>query len=454
MSNLGFHSLYHRTASFHGVRTARFFFERDKTFFSPEAFVPEKRRLFSEEHLSLRGFDVILFTVSYELDYVNILRMLDYSSIPPVAKERDVRFPFVIAGGIAPTANPMPLSVFSDFVVIGDMEQSLERILEILFRQEFKKSSETFQMLSGVRGVCLSGSVSKRNVTQTVRVPAHSVVLTPKTEFSNMFLVELVRGCRGNCSFCMTRGVTKPVRIMQDDKVLECIRLGAAHTKRAGLVAPLITDHPHLIRLVRSINNLGIRVAFSSMRPDRFSVELAKLVKENQQTTVTFAPETGSQRLRSRIGKDIGDDVFLDTVRLATQNGITRIRYYIMYGLPEETTEDILSIGELAKKTYDVVKNNGGTLFLSINPFIPKRETLMEKEKIYPLDYYKEMKELLERHIGEVRGITCKFESTRLLNLHYHLSVGNRETGSLLYRCYIDGSMKPFDELGPEVGVR
>ena len=450
MSNLGFHSLFHRTSSFHGVRIARFFIERDRSLFSPEQFIPEKRRLFHADSPTLRGFDVILFTVSYELDYLNVIRMLELSSIPPVSEERDGRFPYVIAGGIAPTANPMPLSVFSDIVFIGDMEQALERILEILFRHGFKKSDTTLKGLSDVQGVYLpGGDVSKKSINNTIHVPAHSVVITLKTEFSGMFLVEIVRGCRGRCSFCMTRCVAKPVRVVQEDSVLDCVRAGAPHVKRAGLVAPLITDHPRLIEIVKSINRMGIRVAFSSMRPDRFSVELAKLVRKNGQTTVTFAPETGSLPLRRRIGKDIGDDVLLEALDVAARHGVKRVRYYIMYGLPEEGFDDVMSIVELAKKSVEVLRKNGGTLHLSINPFIPKRKTPLENAKVYPLEYYRENKRVLSRKLKEVRGVTYKFESTRLLYLQYYLSVGGRETGSLLYGCYKAGSMKPFDELGP-----
>jgi radical SAM superfamily enzyme YgiQ (UPF0313 family) len=455
MSNLGFHSLFHRTASFQGVRAVRFFIERDKTLFSPEAYIPEKKRLFPPDGISLMGFDVILFTVSYELDYVNVIQMLELSSIPPVSEERDDRFSFIISGGIAPTANPLPLSVFSDLVFTGDMEEGLERILQTLFRQRFEKSDETRRKLSSVQGSLLAGwDVPKRNVSNTIPVPAHSVVLTPQTEFSNMLLVEIVRGCRGTCSFCMTRCATNPVRIVEEASILDCVRKGASHTRRVGLVAPLITDHPRLIEIVRSINRLGVRVAFSSMRPDRFSLKLAGLLKENSQTTVTFAPETGSFLLRRSIGKDIGDDVLLSAVHVAAQHGVRKVRYYIIFGLPDETPHDVLSVGVLARNTMKILGEYGGSLHLSINPFIPKKGTPLEKEQVCPPDYYKEMKKLLGNELGNDRAISMRFESTRLLYLQHHLSVGGRETGRLLYRCYIDGSMKPFDDLGPEVYLK
>jgi radical SAM superfamily enzyme YgiQ (UPF0313 family) len=447
MSNLGFHSLFHRTASFQGIRAVRFFIERGSTLFSPDSFIPEKKRLFERKGGSLRGFDVILFTVSYELDYLNIIRMLQLSAVPPVREERDARFPIIISGGIAVSANPFPLSVFSDIVFVGDMDGSLERILEILFRQGFEKSEKTKKLLSAVPGVLLGGKESpERNISDPLREPAHTVVLSPKTEFSNMFLVEIVRGCKGSCSFCMTRCVNRPVRTVRPQKVIERVRLASSYTKRAGLVAPLITDHPELAGIVKEINAFGVRVSFSSMRPDRFTESLAALIKENNQTTVTFAPETGSSTFRKRIGKRIENEEFFKAVETAAAYGVRRIRYYLIYGLPGENDDDIASFGDIAEKTNDIMKRYNGTLYLSINPFIPKKQTPFEDAGIYPLSYYKKAEASIRR-VLEPLHILYRFESTRLLSLQYQLSVGGSDTGKLLYRCVLEGSLKAFEHV-------
>lgn len=445
MSNLGFHSLFHRTALFQGVRAVRFFIERGGALFSPESLIPEKKRLLERCGGTLRGFDVILFTVSYELDYLNLVKMLRVSDIPPLCEEREGRFPIIVAGGVAVSANPLPLSVFCDIVFAGDMDGSLERILEILFRRGFEKGGKTAAMLAEVPGVYLGGTkIPERNIKDPLSEPAHTVVLSPNTEFSNMFLVEIVRGCKGSCSFCMTRCVNRPVRTVKPHKVIERVRLASSFTKRAGLVAPLITDHPELAGMVKEINGLGVRVSFSSMRPDRFTESLASLIEENGQTSVTFAPETGSSVFRKRIGKRIENEEFFKAVEIAAAFKVRRVRYYLIYGLPGENDDDIVSFGDIAKKTNDIVKRHNGTLYLSINPFIPKKQTPFENAGIHPISYYKAAEARIKR-VLEPLEISYRFESTRFLHLQYHLSVGGIDTGRLLYRCILEGSMKAFE---------
>ncbi|UCB45654.1 MAG: radical SAM protein [Spirochaetota bacterium] len=449
MSNLGFHSLFHRTSAFGGLRTVRFFIERGKELFSPEASIPAKKSLFRASPPTLRSFNIILFTVAFELDYVNIVRMLELSSIPPLSNERDERYPLIISGGIAPSANPRVLSVFSDFVCVGDMDDLLERILEILFRCNFRKSENTLKEIEGFEGIYrMDGRTPKRWVKEDITVPAHSAVLTRKTEFSDKFLIEIVRGCRHNCTFCMTRCVTRPVRFVKSELITRTVKSVIAYTRKVGLIAPVLTDHPEIVEIVKKMNSLGFVASFSSLRADDFSEELARLLKANGQKTVTFAPETGSFILRKQIGKDLADEDLYRAVALAAANGVKRFRYYFMYGLPGETTDDVRNIVLISKKTMNLIFKMGCTLHLSINPFIPKKGTALEGESVYPLEYYREMQKLLEKELSGIPGISVKFESLRFLHIQHQLSIGNLDTGYLLNDCILKGSMRPFQELG------
>ncbi len=456
MSNLGFHSLFDRTASFHGISAVRFFIERNRTIFSPDAFIHERKSAFTSQFKNLKGFDVILFTVSFELDYINIIRMLLYSSIPAFCTDRGQRSPIIIVGGIAVTANPMPASVFSDVVFVGDMESGLEEILEILMEHGFRKSEHLFEELLQIEGVYAymfskCKAVAKRRITKDIKEPAHSVVLTKNTEFSNMFLIEIVRGCRNSCTFCMTRCVAAPVRTIKKERIIRNVKRVLPFTSRVGLIAPVITDHNDLPDIINAINDMGFIISFSSLRADDFNEEMAGFLKANKQKTVTFAPETGSFGLRKRIGKKFTDEMLLHAVSLAMDYGIKRFRYYIMYGLPDESIGDIYDIARLVKKTLKLFKRKDYRLHLSINPFIPKKGTPLEGEKIYPLDYYAGAQKILKEELGELPGLSLRFESLRLLHVHYHLSTGNREIGHLLYGCLMKGSMKQFKYIGSGV---
>jgi radical SAM superfamily enzyme YgiQ (UPF0313 family) len=245
----------------------------------------------------------------------------------------------------------------------------------------------------------------------------------------------------------MTRCVTRPVRVVKSELITSIVKRAIPYTKKVGLIAPVLSDHPDIVEIVKKINALGFLASFSSLRADAFSAELARLINANGQKSVTFAPETGNFTLRKQIGKDITDEELYHAVTLAAENGVKRFRYYIMYGLPGETTNDIHSIALISKRTIDLISKMGCTLHLSVTPFVPKKGTLLEGEGVYPLEYYKEMQKLLKKDLEGIPNLSLKFESARLLYLQYQLSIGTADTGFLLNECILKGSLKPFQEL-------
>ena len=478
MSNLGFHNLFNRISSFHGLRAARFFLERGNMLYSPDMDNPRKAKLFSYAGPSLKGFDAVFFSVSFELDYINLIKMLMISSIPPLCNERqqDSRRPgaVVITGGIAVTANPEIISAFSDIVFIGDMEENLEKILYILVQKIFvtgrkipgrthkndiPMSYRLFEELSAVDGVYIAGnsgnagktSAPKRSILKDIAQPAHSVVLTGGTEFSNMFLIEIVRGCRGTCLFCATRCATGPVRQVRKKVVLSIIAKARPETGRVGLIGPVLTDNDELVEIVEAINDMGFRAVFSSLRADEYSDTLAGLLVKNRQNTVTFAPETGSFRLRKKIGKNLTDEDLLKAVSLSVEHGIKNIRFYIMYGLPGEKIEDIKATADLVKRTAGLLKKPGCTLHLSVNPFVPKKGTPFGAWKVSPESYYINMREILTCELKGTERVSLKFDPLRNFYIHSLLSIGTRETGLKLYNCLIKKSLKSFGRYAREV---
>jgi len=447
MSNLGFHNLYKRIASFDGIRVFRFFFEKEQDIFSPERLISSKRYSFPDSCNGLKGFDAIFFTVSFEFDYLNIIKMLCISNIPPLRNERKEKYPIVIIGGIAVSANPKPISAFSDLTFIGDMEDSLDDILFALKENRFQKSVELFKALEKIEGVFIPGkreTLIKRSIIRNIKIPSHSVIITKNTEFSGIFLIEILRGCKNSCKFCMVRGINRPPRSIDKEYIIQTVKKAIPCTRKIGLIAPVLSDHGDLAEIVNNINDFGFRISFSSLRVDHFNETIAELLVKNSQRTLTFAPEAGSFELRKSIGKNFTNKVLYDAVSIAIDYGIRHFRYYIMYGIPGEREKDIYAIVNLIKETENLFKGKNYTLHLSINPFIPKRHTLFEDEKISCYDDYIKKQKIIKNGLKGLKGVTYRFESLRLVPYHYYLSIGGENIGLLLYNCYINRSMGDF----------
>jgi len=470
MSNLGFQCLFHRTASFHGIRPSRFFIERNGELFSPDF----TRTSAGDERHTLVDFDLILFTISFELDYIHIIRMLIASNLSPQRIDRGKKDPLVIAGGITVTANPLVLAPVVDVICRGDMEASFDKLLGVLIEHSFKKDPSIFRRLASLKGVfipAVSDSPPPAAQIEKIEEPAHTVIVSRQTEFSNMFLIEIGRGCRNSCTFCMVRCAASPLRSVSVDAVLKTVAgaLGTPCTastegtvstggtvstegtvstrnnfNRVGLIAPVLTDHDDLSSIVLGLNKMGMRVSFSSLRADDFTPETAALLQENGQTTVTFAPETGSSELRKRIGKRLTDEALFNAVALAQEYGVRRFRYYIMFGLPDEREEDIAALVNLVEKTLAILRPSGSRLHVSVNPFIPKKKTPLEGFSIYPIDYYRKWTVFLKEKLGAKEGLSIRIEPLRHVQLQYYLSIGNEKTGGLLCRFVNENRMQAF----------
>lgn len=483
MSNLGFQSLYHRTASFHGIRARRFFIEKNGSMYTPDW----TRAGATTGPSTPAECDVILYTVSFELDYVQIIRMLIGSGISPLRAQRRESDPVVIVGGMPVTVNPRITARIADVIYRGDMEVSIDRMLGCLMDHGFKKGPRLLEGLAELEGCfvpAVSGGPPEVAILERIEEPAHTVIMTKKTEFSGMFLIEVCRGCRNTCTFCLVRCAASPPRCVPVEPILDTVAeiskcsdfteatrgtaghegLGgptgrsrfpvAVHGKntvdgqrgftRVGLIAPVLTDHTHLATIVRGLNGMGKRVSFSSLRADYFTEETARLLRENGQTTVTFAPETGSEKLRRRIGKGLDDAALLNAVSLAQEYGVRRFRYYIMYGLPGESEDDIAAITRLVERTLAVLQPSGSTLHVSINPFIPKKQTPLEGFEIYPIKYYRRHAAFLKARLGSLEQLTVRMEPLRHVQIQYHLSIGDEPVGELLCRAVLEEDMKGF----------
>ena len=455
MSNLGFQSLFHRLSLFHGLQVHRYFIERDGVVHSPDHSAYSVK-----SDGALKGYDALIFSVSFELDYVHLFSMLKSSGISVERERRLHGRPIVIAGGVAVTANREILSSIADILFLGDMECGLEEMMSTLVEYGFENNDTVLENLARING-CYTPSLHgletqeqlpvEKAVVPVIHDPAHTVVLTGNTEFSNMFLIEIGRGCKNSCTFCMTRCVHRPLRSVAQKVVVEKAEMAAYFTKRVGLVAPVLTDHADLPGIVRQLNHLNMRVSFSSLRADHFNEDIAGLLRDNGQSTVTFAPETGSEELRRSVGKQLKDDVLLKAVATALEYGVHRIRYYFMIGLPGETSHDIEALVKLVLKTTSLFPRRGVQLALSINPFVPKMGTAMQNERLYSMEYYNAVHSYIRGELNGFKAVQLRFESLKRLYLHYYLSIGDQSIGRLLAQCIDRGSMREFSKAASEM---
>jgi len=409
MSSLGFQTVY------------RIINDRDDAL-AERAFIPEDAGtpptapiITVESQTPVSEFEIVAFSLSFENDYANIARLLKLARIPPLAEHRGDVYPLLIAGGIAASFNPEPISPFFDAILIGEAEEALPEFLDAYESHKLNLDRRGLLMkLAEVPGVYvpalytpsyngdgtldgltpspgLPARVKRRCVTDLDRYPAHSVIATPNTEFGGMYMTELSRGCGRHCRFCMAGYLYLPPRTRGLDVVSEDILKGVKLTGKVGLVGAAVSDYPHITGLVERFGDTSVDFTASSLRADSLTPELAGLVAKGNRSAA-IAPEAGSERLRRVINKNITGEEILGAVRTLIEAGILNVKLYFMVGLPTETDADVEAIVALAKKAKEVMltsakkKGRIGRLTLSVNCFIPKPWTPFQWEAMEPVD--------------------------------------------------------------------
>jgi radical SAM superfamily enzyme YgiQ (UPF0313 family) len=388
MSNLGFHSIYAQINS------------RDDAL-CHRAFLPigesnnyNVYTLEADKHLN--EYDIVGFSISFEMDYINIIKILESAGIPLFSEYRQM--PLVMAGGPAATFNPEPLSPFVDFFVIGEGEEVIHEIMEKYKEFQNRSKPEILEALAQIKGVYVPSfynisydeegkvenvesknyaqrKIRKRWVKDLNKFNTESVILTTYTEFKDMFLMEVSRGCGRNCRFCMAGYCYRVPRHRSIDKVLERAEFGSNHIGKIGLVGAAVSDYPVIDELAEKLVEKGIKFSVSSLRADTLREPLMNGLAFSGHKTLTIAPEAGSNRLRRIINKGITDEHVLSSVKLAHKYGIDNVKLYYIIGLPGETGDDINEMIEFLTFLKDFIKglgNKRGNLTISVNPFIPK----------------------------------------------------------------------------------
>jgi len=375
MSNLGLHAIYSLLNSYNEVVGERAFWEMEN----------RDRRLpplSVESQRPLSDFAVLAFSVSYELDYFNIVHILKASGIPIYAADRDERYPLVIAGGPCIIANPLPLSPFFDCLCIGEAEPILPAMLPVLTEGIGGRRDDLLKALASLPGIyvpaCYSGiSVARQWAKNLDDFAVASIILTPDTELGDLYLIEVERGCNWGCRFCLVNKAFHPMRCRSVDNIIAQAEHGLKYRRRLGLVGAAVSDHPQIEELLLKLGQMGAELSISSLRVSPLSRIVLRELAKGEARTISLAPEAGSNRLRRVIKKSISEEDILESMDKVAEQGIRLLKLYFMIGLPSETEEDIEDIIRLALKYKDILDKQqiGCRLVLNISPFVPKAGT-------------------------------------------------------------------------------
>ncbi len=471
MSNLGFQTVYQLLNSQEDVVCERAFLPDPEDLREYQA---TQTPLFSlESQKPLSDFDILAFSLSFENDFMNVLTQMELARIPLRSCDRGQRTdPLVIAGGVAAFINPEPLSDFFDLFILGEAEEVVGEFLEVyrdaVLEKGIGEKEDLLRRLGGVEGVYaprfyhviykengeveamdpepgFARRVKRRWIREVDRFPTRSALFTPDTEFRDMALVEVNRGCPRGCRFCAACYVYHPFRNRTLSLLESLSKESLREESRIGLTGTAVSDYPHLLSLCQGILSNGGRISVASLRIDGINPLLVHCLKEGRVQSVAIAPEAGSERLRRVLRKGYTEEEIVGAVHTLTQSDLLQVKCYFMIGLPFEVEEDVKAIVTLAKQIRHQVlsgqKGRGGRwrLVLSVNPFIPKPATPFQWVPMEEVGILKRKFKALRTGIQGERGMEMIHDLPKWAYVQALLSRGDRRVGKILVEAQRHG---------------
>ena len=472
MANLGFQTLHQRFNLLENIVCERAFFDIPASATGkaspPSPFVPRSW----ESKIPLNHFDILAFSIPFENDFINILTLLDLAGIPFKSDNRLPEHPLIIAGGMTSFINPEPIAPFIDLFLLGEGESLIEEFTNTFKTHYGTICKKDLTPFMDIPGVYLPGSYTvtySGNGTIKTRISHHNApdTITKRTEkdldtfitsypfpkdaseFPDMSIIEINRGCPRGCLFCAAGYLCLPFRNRPLKFIMDFIKDTHPQEKTIGLLGTGVSDYPDLLPLSREILKLGYCLSFSSLRIDRITEDLANILHQSGQKTVTLAPEAGSQRLRNLIKKGITEEQILAAVDTLIRHDILNLKFYFMIGLPGETMDDVHAIPSLVRKVRHTILSHRhatkrlGKLTLTISPYVPKPATPFQWFPLLPLPEIKKRLSWLKKTLSREPNVHVIADLPKWAYIQTLLSRGDRRVSNLLIRVHENGGNWP-----------